>query len=107
MRKASMLLGVGLLFSMSAGADCVLPAPPSHLPDGHSADEQEMVVAMRTLKQYNDDVDEYTKCLGFEQRQKHLSFGDEERYRNTALNTLATVLGRFNEQVRIFKARRS
>jgi hypothetical protein len=96
-----------LLYSLSAEADCVLPAPPSHIPDGSSASEQEMVAAMHTLKQYNDDVDEYTKCLDFERRKNVISNDAQETHRSNALNTLATVVGRFNEQVRRYKSRRT
>jgi hypothetical protein len=100
-----LLLGAALLSSISARADCVLPAPPSRIPDGHSASEQEMQAAMRTLKQYNDDVDEYTKCLYFEKQRNKISYGEAETHRSAALDTLSDVLGRFNAQVRIFKAR--
>jgi hypothetical protein len=96
-----------LLCSVPAGAACLLPAPPSRIPDGSSATEQEMVAAMRTLKQYNDDVSEYTKCLEFEQRRNRISFDDQTKHRDIALNTLATVAAQFNEQVRRFKARHS
>jgi hypothetical protein len=96
-----------LLCSVSAAAACLLPAPPSRIPDGSSATEQEMVAAMRTLKQYNDDVSEYTKCLEFEQRRNRISFDDQTKHRDIALNTLATVAAQFNEQVRRFKARHS
>ncbi len=101
------LLLTAALFSMSAGADCVLPAPPSRLPDGHFANEQEMKLAMRTVQHYNDDVDEYLKCLEFEQRRKLLSVGDKTKERTDALDSLAVVVGHFNEQVRIFKSRQS
>ena len=55
MRKAkpiwmSMLLAGTLLYGLCAAADCLLPAPPSHIPDGSAANEQEMLAAMRTLK---------------------------------------------------------
>jgi hypothetical protein len=66
-----------------------------------------MQAAMRTLKQYNDDVNEYTRCLEFQQRQNHISFEDRQKHSDVALNTLATVAARLNEQVRRFKARRS
>jgi hypothetical protein len=107
MRNTTTLLAVALLFSTAAGADCILPAPPSHIPDGHSANELEMKSAMHTLQQYNDDVDEYMKCLEFEQRQNRISFGDKEKERSVALDSLAAVVGHFNEQVRIFKSRHS
>jgi hypothetical protein len=103
----SMVLASTLLYSLCAAADCLLPAPPSHVPDGSSANEQEMLAAMRTLKQYNDDVNEYTRCLEFQQRQNHISFEDRAKHSDAALDTLATVAARFNEQVRRFKARRS
>jgi hypothetical protein len=101
------VLTVALLYSASAGAGCLLPAPPSRIPDGSSATEQEMVGAMRTLKQYNDDVSEYTKCLEFEQKRNRISFDDQAKNRDSALSTLATVAAQFNEQVRRFKARHS
>ena len=99
------VLAAALLYSRSASADCVLPAAPSRIPDGSSATEQEMVAAMRTLKQYNDDVNEYTQCLEFEERRNRITFEEQEKHRDLALNTLAAVAGQFNEQVRRFKAR--
>jgi hypothetical protein len=110
MRKLTVWMATplaALLCSVSAAAACLLPAPPGRIPDGGSATEQEMVAAMRRLKQYNDDVGEYTKCLEFEQRQNRISFDDQAKHRDLALNTLATVAAQFNEQVRRFKARHS
>jgi hypothetical protein len=103
---ATLLLATSL-YSLSAEADCVLPAPPSHIPDGSSASEQEMLAAMRTFKQYNDDVDEYTKCLDFERRRNLITNDTQEMHRSSALNTLASVVGRFNEQVRRYTSRRT
>ncbi len=108
MRKLRILIpALVALYSVQAAAGCLLPAAPSRIPDGSSATEQEMVAAMRTLKQYNEDVSEYTKCLEFEQKRNRISFDDQARNRDTALNTLATVASQFNEQVRRFKARHS
>ena len=101
------VLAAALLFSMPAAADCVLPAAPSHIPDGHSASEQEMRAAMRTVQHFNDDVEEYIKCLEFQQRRNLLSVGDKAKQRTDALDSLATVVERFNAQVRIFKSRQS
>jgi hypothetical protein len=99
------MLAATLLYAASAHADCLLPAPPSHIPDGDSANQQEMVAAMRTFKQYNDDVAEFTKCLEFEQRQNHITNDAQLMRRNLALNQLEAMVARFNEQVRRFKAR--
>ncbi len=101
------LLAVALACAVSlpAHADCVLPPAPSKIPDGNTASQQEMVSAMQTLKEYNGDVDTYTKCLEFEAKQNHLSHTDEERMHNTAVETLQKIAAKFNEQVRTFKAK--
>jgi hypothetical protein len=101
------VLAAALTFSAAAGATCQLPAPPSHIPDGISASEQEMAAAMRTLKQYNADVEDYNKCLEFEERQNHISREQLAEHHDNAVATLASIVDRFNEQVRRYKARKS
>jgi len=91
--------------SLPAHADCVLPPAPSKIPDGSTASEQEMITAMQTLKEYNGDVDTYTKCLEFEAKQNRMSRVDEEKLHNTAVETLQKVAAKFNEQVRTFKSK--
>jgi hypothetical protein len=91
--------------SLPAFADCELPPAPSKIPDGNTASQQEMVTAMNTLKEYNGDVETYTKCLEFEAKQNHLSKSDEERMHNNAVDTLQKIAAKFNEQVRTFKAK--
>ena len=93
-------------FSLAANADCVLPPAPSKIPDGSTATQQEMVTAMNTMKEYNGDVDTYTKCLEFEAKQNRLSHADEERMHNAAVDTLQKVAAKFNEQVRTFKSKK-
>src|SRR5579859_1154322 len=101
------LVAVALAYvaSVPAHADCVLPPAPSKIPDGSTASQQEMVTAVNTLKEYNGDVETYTKCLEFETKQNHLSKADEERMHNTAVDTLQKIAAKFNEQVRTFKAK--
>lgn len=84
--------------SLPAYADCVLPPAPSKIPDGNSASEQEMVTAMQTLKEYNGDVDTYTKCLEFEAKQNRLSRSDEERMHNTAVETLQKIAAKLDRK---------
>src|ERR1700761_1296323 len=101
------LLAVALAYaaSLPAHADCVLPPAPSKIPDAATASQQEMVSAMQTLKEYNGDVETYTKCLEFEAKQNHLTHADEERMHNTAVDTLQKIAAKFNEQVRTFKSK--
>jgi hypothetical protein len=98
-------LAVAYAASVPAYADCVLPPAPSKIPDGTTANEQEMVTAMQTLKQYNGDVDTYLKCLEFEAKQNRLSKSDEERRHNEAVDAMTRIANKFNEQVRTFKAK--
>ena len=64
-----------------------------------------MVEAMRTLNRYNTDVVNYTKCLMFEMREKRLSPDARAVKHNLATDTYQSIAEKFNEQVRLFKAR--
>jgi hypothetical protein len=97
-----------LALALAAGgvhADCVLPPPPSKVPDGISASEQEMMSAMQTLKEYDGDVNSYLKCLEFEGRQNRLRTDERESKHNAAVAQLEKIASKFNEQVRAFKAK--
>jgi len=98
-------LGLAIAASVPAFADCHLPSPPNKVPDGQTAGQQEMMMAMETLKEYNADVETYLQCLDFEHRQNHLSASEQNRLHNDAVETLTRTANRFNEQVRTFKAK--
>ena len=102
------LLAVALAYaaSLPAHADCVLPPAPSKIPDGNTASQQEMITAMNTLKEYNGDVDTYTKCLEFEAKQNRLSKSEEEKKHNDAVDVMTKIAAKFNDQVRTFKAKK-
>jgi hypothetical protein len=93
--------------ALPAWSGCTLPPPPSKVPDGTNATEQDMVAAMQTLKRYNTDVSNYVKCLEFEANQNRLSRDEQARQHNAAIDGLQTVAAKFNEQVRLFKAKNS
>jgi len=103
MLACAALLAAGLA-APPCFAECVLPRPPSRIPNGASASQQEMLQAMQTLKQYNADVTEYLQCLEFEQRRGRLDVNVGVHEHNSAVDELAKVAGQFNEQVRIFKS---
>jgi hypothetical protein len=85
--------------------DCVLPPPPSKVPDGSSASQQEMVSAMDTLKEYNGDVDVYLKCLDFQAKQNHISSDVRDLKHDAAVTQLQAIADKFNQQVRAFKSK--
>lgn len=96
---------VAVCAALPALADCTTPVAPSKVPDGSSASEAEMVAAMQTLKHYDTDVNTYVKCLEFEAKQNRLSREEQARRHNTAMDSLTSVAAKFNEQVRLFKAK--
>jgi predicted transglutaminase-like cysteine proteinase len=98
-------LAASYAVSLAAHAECLLPPAPSKIPDGNSASQQEMLTAMQTLKEYNGDIDTYTKCLEFEAKQNRMTRTDVDRMHNTALEALQKIAAKFNEQVRTFKAK--
>jgi hypothetical protein len=104
---AGVFVLLSTLRSAPARADCVLPPPPSKIPDGANASQQEMVTAMQTLKQYDGDVSVYLKCLEFESRQNRLPLSLRELKHDAAVAQLQEVADKFNQQVRVFKSKHS
>jgi hypothetical protein len=99
-------------------ADCLYPPPPSKIPDGNTATMQEMVEAKNAVTQYNKDINAYVACIKLEHETAVSSAGDkitpeqkaqmdkmEVQKNNAAVDQLQSVAERFNEQVRIFKAK--
>ncbi len=103
------LAGVLALFAgtlaLPARADCLLPPPPSKIPDGSTASEQEMITAMQTLKQYDGDVTVYLKCLEFETKQNRMAESVRGMKHDAAVAQLQDVADKFNQQVRVYKSR--
>jgi len=99
------LAGMAICIAGPARADCRLPAAPSKVPDAATANQEEMVAAMQTLKHYGIDVTNYCKCLEFETSQNRLSVADQDRLRNLAIDGLKSITDKFNEQVRLFKSK--
>lgn len=118
--KASLISIVGVLamgLSAVAHADCAFPKAPDAIPDGKSASESEMISAMSAFKQYNTDVDAYLACLDSETEAKVKDAGAagailqlkamQQKKRSSATDERQAKVNTFNEQVRVFKARKS
>ena len=99
-------------------ADCSYPAPPEKLPDGNSATLDEMVSAQKAIKEYNKKIEAYVACIKLEHDDAVAKAGDkltpaqkadmervEVQKHNAAIDQLQSVAARFNEQVRVFKAK--
>jgi hypothetical protein len=95
---------VGIL-ALPVRADCTLPPPPSKVPDGSTASQQEMITAMQTLKEYDGDVDVYLKCLEFETKQNRMAESVRGMKHDAAVAQLQNVADKFNQQVRVYKSK--
>lgn len=102
----------------AAYADCSYPPAPAHLPDGNTATLKQMLGGMKAVNEYNHQMEGYLACIKLERdsavahagtkltkQQKQELEAIEIQKHNAAVDQLHTVANRFNEQVKIFKAR--
>jgi len=91
------------------------------LPDGNSATLDEMVSAQKAIKEYNKAIESYVSCIKLEHDSAASKVGEkpspeqkkalddmervEVQKHNAAIDQLQSVAARFNEQVRLFKAK--
>ena len=105
---------IALAAAGSADAACIYPRAPDRLPDGSTATYEEMVAGQKAVQQFNEDINSYNACLEMVNLEKSGSY-DENRLtelramqakkNNAAVDEVQAVADRFNEQLRIFKAR--
>lgn len=99
-----------------AQAECAYPKAPTGIADGAKATEQEMVDAMKAIKQYDTDVNAYLACLDAEAQTRIKDAGPDappehiqqikaiqSKRHNAAVEELQSHATNFNEQVRAFK----
>lgn len=117
--KAIPVMALGAtLFSGAAYADCTYPPAPTKLPDGASATLEEMVAGQKAVKEYDKAIKDYVDCIDKELDDKIAKAGDklkpeqkldmqkvEAQKHNAAIDQLQNVADRFNEQVKVYKAR--
>jgi hypothetical protein len=103
-----------------AQATCSYPASPAAPPNGSTATRDEMVAAKHDFDRYNGEMNSYLDCLNLEMdaAPKDVSkLSPDEKKKadqaakvlvqkhNAAVDELQAVVGRFNEQLKIFKAK--
>jgi hypothetical protein len=105
-----------LAASGAAEATCIYPRAPDRVPDGTTASYEEMAAAQKAVQQFNSDINSYNACLDLEMATLEKSGAyDENRLaelramqakkNNAAVDEVQALADRFNEQLRIFKAR--
>jgi hypothetical protein len=104
-----------------AQADCSYPKSPETPPDGNTATKDQMIAAKHDFDRYNSEMNSYLDCLKLESDsampKDPSKLSPEEKKKadeklkilaqknNAAVDELQAVVGRFNEQLRIFKAK--
>jgi hypothetical protein len=104
-----------------AGATCTYPRAPEAPPDGATATKDQMIAAKHDFDRYNGEMNSYLDCLKLEMDaaapKDPSKLTPEERKKadeqqkvlvqknNAAVDELQAVVGHFNEQLKIFKAK--
>jgi hypothetical protein len=117
MTAAGMLAGL-LMAGVAAHAECTYPKAPTGLPDGATATQDEMLNGMNAIKEYNNQVTTYLNCLETEMNTRIEAAGPDApadqveqikaihtKRHNAAVEELEANAARFNEQVKVYKAR--
>src|SRR6516165_524689 len=99
-------------------ADCPYPQAPSKIPDGATATLEDMVAGQKAVGSYQKAINDYTACIDKELEDAIAKGGDklkpaqkadmqrvEAQKHNAAVDQLQAVADRFNEQVKVYKAR--
>jgi hypothetical protein len=116
--KALLAFAATVLATGAAYADCPYPAPPDKLPDGATAAMQDMLAGQKAVAEYNKSIGDYTACIDKELDAAVAKGGDKlkpeqradmqriaNQKHNAAIDQLQSVADRFNEQVKVFKAK--
>jgi hypothetical protein len=108
------------LIALAAGggaeAACIYPRAPDRVPDGSTATYEEMAAAQKAVQQFNADINSYNACLDLEMATLEQSGAYDvnrltelramqAKKNNAAVDEVQALADRFNEQLRIFKAR--
>ncbi|TLY52261.1 MAG: hypothetical protein E6K50_07080 [Gammaproteobacteria bacterium] len=106
------------LMAATAYADCPYPPAPDKLPDGASATLEEMIAGQKAVKAYDKAINDYVVCIDHELDAAIAKGGEqlkpqqkadmqkvEAQKHNAAIDQLQNIADRFNEQVKVFKAR--
>jgi signal recognition particle subunit SEC65 len=100
-----------------AQADCTYPRAPDAPPDGNTATKDQMIAAKHDFDRYNGEMNTYLDCLKLEMdaaapKDPKKPTADEKKQaailvqkNNAAVDELQAVVGRFNEQLKIYKAK--
>jgi hypothetical protein len=116
--KALLAMAFATALTGTVYADCPYPTAPAKLPDGATATLEEMLAGQKAVQEYSKAINDYNACIDKALDDQIAKGGDklkpeqkadlqrmEAQKHNAAVDQLQSVADRFNEQVKIFKAR--
>ena len=126
MKGLFVIAAIAALSAAPVYADCSYPPAPDKIPDGNTATLEEMVAAQKAVKEYDKAINAYVACIQLERSDKVAQVAKpgekptaeqkkaidemervEVQKHNAAIDQLHSVADRFNEQVKVYKARTS
>jgi hypothetical protein len=118
MKKISCVILLAGALSSTAWAACTYPTAPAKLPDGNTATRDEMVAGKKLVETYNAEMNAYLTCIKAEHDESvakpAAALTEEQKQQmavrytaknDAAVDELQGVAARFNEQLRVFKAK--
>jgi hypothetical protein len=116
--KALLAIAFAAAAAAPVYAECPYPQAPAKIPDGATATLQEMIDGQKAVNAYQKAINDYTACIDKELDDSIAKAGDklkpeqkadmqrvEAQKHNAAVDQLQAVADRFNEQVKVFKAK--
>ncbi len=116
--KALLAMAFAAATAVPVYAECPYPPAPTKIPDGATATLQEMIAGQKAVGEYQKAINDYTSCIDKELDDAIAKGGDklkpeqkadmqrvEAQKHNAAVDQLQAVADRFNEQVKVFKAK--
>jgi hypothetical protein len=104
-----------------AQATCTYPRAPDAIPDGNTASKEEMIAAKNEVSRYNTEMNAYLDCIKLEinaatpkdpsklSKDEKAKAEEQEKIltqkNNAAVDELQTIVGRFNDQLKAYKAK--
>jgi hypothetical protein len=116
--KALLAMAFAAVMTAPVYAECPYPQAPAKIPDGATATLEEMVAGQKAIAAYQKAINDYTTCIDKELDDAIAKGGDklkpqqktdmqrvEAQKHNAAVDQLQAIADRFNEQVKVYKAR--
>ena len=120
--KAWIPLTLALALGYAAHADdCTYPRSPDAIPDGNTATKEQMIASKNDVSRYNTEMTAYLDCVSREidaaKPKEGAKLSKDEKAKidgkvkvltekhDAAVDELHAVAGRFNDQLKAFKAK--